>query len=688
MRTHKAILDHEAPGALPKRWGLLAGLALGALFAGCGEGPEPPGERGQVTAPATGAGTAPGDEADPAAASAHAPGAGAVTSAKPGPRERAGEAPEAAGGGAAPREPGGGQAAEAEHAAEAGETEPIEAAYAELMRRVEPLEEAMRFAEAMRLMREFQAEHGAAAHAFPIDRRIAALRRDARRMPQLSYALERIGPSVPWEVREVAHRKLFEAGALGRSLLLGVVREAQEAGRVEAAAELLARQGAWEAIPPMLRRAVEAPEAPAADGLLEAARSLMDAVPEEARPAMAGRFIRLYDHVREDADFRRRRMAGTLLALGHRWFEGDFAALGAFLGRPEAPIYLEAYAGVARRSEDSAIARWGLKTLLALGETRPSLAGWWSFDELDAGAADVPDRSGQARHGALEGARPVRGRYGGALRFEGQGGFVRIGDAAPWRGGAGSELTVSVVFKTEAPKTFSPLVEKQWSGQDGDWGLSVSGGGLGYYSEDGGNDYHAKGGRVEAGRWHHAVMCMRQGEARFELTLYLDGEQVARRSETGRISAATRGDVFIGARKYENRQEKGRAKAVIDDVRIYERWMEASAVRALDPGGYVKPEMGAAGPEVAGALLEALEGGAPPARAAILHTALRGIWDRAGAEVREAYRPVIHRLLKLAQSEEAGEAWQETEAKLLVAWFDGDKAALEAWLEGEGSAQG
>lgn len=674
MQTNKGTIDRHTPGAgarpSPGAAGALACLAVVVLLAGCGEGQAPP---------------QPGDGAENVA-SAPDP----ATREKQDPRQPAGEAPADTAGEAAPREATGELEAEAAAGGAGAEARPeaIEAAYTQLIEQVEALEQAMRFREAIGLLREFRAEHGATAHRFPIHQRIAKLRNNARRMPQLKYALERIGPGAPWAVREAAGKELVEAGALGRSLLRGVVRESSDAGRAQAAAALLARQGAWEAIPSMLRRAAQAPAEAAVDGLLDASQSLLDDVPAEARSAMAERFAKLFQAVWEDADFRRHRMAQTLLALGHQWFEGDFSALGAFLERPEAPIYLEAYARLARRAEDPELSRWGLKTLLSLGEVRPSLAGWWSFDELEAGAAQVPDRSGHARHGALEGAKPVRGRYGGALRYDGQGGFVRIGDAAPLRGGAGSELTVSVVFRTEAPNAFSALIEKQWSGSHGDWGLSVTGGQLGYYSEDGGNDYHAKGGQVEADRWHHAVMCVRQSAERFELALYLDGEQVVRRSETARISAATDGDVFIGARKYGNRQDKGRAKAVIDDVRIYERWMEAGEVRGLDPGGYVKPHMGAVGPEVAGALLEALEADPPPTRAAILHTALRAIWDRSGAEVRAAYRPIIRRLLRLAQSEGAGEVWHKTQQQLLEAWFDGDKAALEAWLDNDEAAAG
>ena len=174
-------------------------------------------------------------------------------------------------------------------------------------------------------------------------------------------------------------------------------------------------------------------------------------------------------------------------------------------------------------------------------------------------------------------------------------------------GGEGAALTVSVVFKTDHADSFSPLVEKQWDGQQGDWGLNVSSGKIAYYSETTGNDYHALGGSVTSGEWHHAVFAIRQQEESFHLSMYLDGKQVFSKVENAAISADTRGNIYIGTRKYNNTESKGYAKAVIDDVRIYRRMLSPEEMQSIDLGTYLDRRIGQGSPEAAEALLEQIQ---------------------------------------------------------------------------------
>lgn len=550
------------------------------------------------------------------------------------------------------------------------------ASFADALARIDRLKRGTRFAEALQLCRKLRGRYASPEHRGQLAERLVKLQRFSRQAPSLRYALRQIGPGNSWEGREFARRKLLDAGQLGRLLLAKAVRDGPP-DQAKAAAELLRKQAAWRAIPSLLQRVAEQPDGEAADALLSTIRALLDATPKQERSAFSERFADVFGRLQEDDDFSRRRIAGLFAQLPVRWMDSAFARLNAYLDIPEAAAYLEAYFRVAAESDDPALRRWGLSRMLVLGREAPALVGWWAFDAVIDGQA--LDRSGHDRPAAIEGPTVVAGKYGNALRFDGGDDFARVPDAPALSGGVGAARTVSVVFKTDNADGFSPLVEKQWGGQDGDWGLSASGGRLAYYSESGGNDYHAGGGTIKAGRWHHAVMTMRQKPDTFELVLFLDGRKVVSRKETSHISAETDGDVFIGARKYKNREDQGHARAVIDDVRIYDRWLGAEEIGVMAIGAYLQPRLGGQGPEAAEALMAQLRADPSPVRTRILLTALREVWRSVSEADRESYREPARRLRELAEARRSGErlpeAWRET------------VDALPPWLQAEEDAE-
>ena len=556
--------------------------------------------------------------------------------------------------------------------------------FEEQFNRVGQLERQARFADALQLARQLQARHPTGPNARRLAEAIGRLARYRSQAVDLRYALDRLGGDAPWEARAVARRKLLNAGELGQVFLEKLVRTGADGERPDAALGLLREMRAWTALPTLLDRAANQPDAASTRKVLATVRALLEEVPADRRGQFSEGFAAIFARLQEDADFGRRQMAELLVQLITDWLGRDYTKFNAYVDATEAAAWLEAYLRVAGDSDDQTLRSWGLTHLLALSGSASGLVGWWPFDAV--GPDRAPDRSGRGHDAVVDGPTVVDGRYAKALRFDGEDDFVRIADAAVFSGGFGAARTVSVVFKTDRPDGFQTLVEKQWDGGAGDWGLSVSGGQLEYYSEARVSDYRTAGGRIEADRWHHAVLSFSQTREKFEIALYLDGRQVAAETESDHISADTAGDVFIGARRYNNSNNQGQARAVIDDVRIYDRRFSADQVAGLDPGAYRRRTYAKAGHTAAGELLAHLQAAAEPTRRRIALTAIRQIFDTAGADDRAAYRPVVAALVARAGPHRTDEdqlppPWRRAIDAAADTWFAGDAQALQAWLQ-------
>mgnify|MGYP006271320331 CR=1 FL=1 len=569
------------------------------------------------------------------------------------------------------------------------------------MARVRRLTERAAFERAMELAQRLRASELTPAQARELAPLVSRLSRYRAEAPRVRYAIERLGSGASWEVREAARDRIINAGELGRLLLQELARE--RAGKMLASAlELLERRGAWASLPTLIERVVAEPDSDAGRQILRTIEAMVDDVPPGKRGELSESFAELFALVQRDADFRRRRIADLFATLAGGWMQRDYAKLNAYLGIPEAAVYLESYFRVASEAGDNEeLRRLGLTRLLAFTGGKEGLAGWWAFDDVADGR--VVDRTGGERDGRVKGASVADGKYGGALRFDGEDDLVRIPDAPAFSGGKGARRTVSVVFKTDGPARYQPIVEKQWDGGNGDWGLSVTGGELVYYSEAHVADYGVRGGKVEAGRWTHAVMTLEQTHDRFEVRLYQDGKLVATGKEAGHVSADTNGDVYVGARRYENKQDKGQGRVVVDDLRIYDRRLDDDEASTLNPGAYLWNRNLDTGHEAAGALVESLRLDLPPTRERIVLTALRRVCRNVPPKDRPAYRPALRQFIALAdprlgddpdmndEVDELGEngvagdapptPWRRTVELIVDQWFDDDEQALRQWLE-------
>ncbi|MBI5833932.1 MAG: hypothetical protein HZB16_16690 [Armatimonadetes bacterium] len=218
-----------------------------------------------------------------------------------------------------------------------------------------------------------------------------------------------------------------------------------------------------------------------------------------------------------------------------------------------------------------------LLLLLACGLLRaqtPGLLGDWRFDD---GAGDVVvDGSGQGNDGEVHGAAWVRGAFGTALRFGGNGAWVSIPCPAGLDGAAA--LTVEAWVCWERGGRYpNILTTGNWC--PGGFMLFVSDQDCSFRMGKPGRapmamtDWTEVGvglGHFEPGRWYHLAATF----ARPTVTTYLDGKQVGTAQWDYPVGAT--GDLQVGRWAGEQPGHTG----LIDEVKLYNRALTPEQVLA------------------------------------------------------------------------------------------------------------
>jgi hypothetical protein len=157
----------------------------------------------------------------------------------------------------------------------------------------------------------------------------------------------------------------------------------------------------------------------------------------------------------------------------------------------------------------------------------------------------------------------------------GSNGYLTVDSTNRLSGGPDATFSVGAWFNlTDIPSGDGAIVAKERNKKDGDWGLVATdscpsncngpGPWVGFYAEDGGNDYWLYTS-VDEDEWSHAMFTFDQQTE--ELKLFVDGTLAASDDNFGQISASTAADVEIGETTYQNANVAGN----IEDVRIYDR---------------------------------------------------------------------------------------------------------------------
>ena len=226
-----------------------------------------------------------------------------------------------------------------------------------------------------------------------------------------------------------------------------------------------------------------------------------------------------------------------------------------------------------RGKEDNA---WQTTSVFGTAELA-GLIAQWTFDESTGSVA--ADSSGNGNEGTLQGNptwQPSAGKSGGALLFDGDGDYVKVGNESKFD--FTGQVTVAVWIKVnQFDKEWQAIVTKG----DSAWRLQRHQGTgalefacTGLQIPDGspyGGLYGNKA--VNDGKWHYATGVY-DGEKMF---LYIDGIVDASQPASGAIATNDQ-PVFIG----ENSEMKERFwNGLIDDVRVYNYALSEGQIKAF-----------------------------------------------------------------------------------------------------------
>ena len=196
------------------------------------------------------------------------------------------------------------------------------------------------------------------------------------------------------------------------------------------------------------------------------------------------------------------------------------------------------------------------------------LVGAWSFDE--SSGRRVLDGSGNGNHGTISGARRVRGRHGGGLRFDGAGDMVTVADASSLD--LARQLTLEAWVRPAALRSMWRTVVVKERSRHLAYGLyagSRSGRPSGHVNA--GRDIGVLGRkRIATGRWTHLASTWDSKRLR----LFVNGKRVAG-GKVARKGRTSRRPLRFGG----NRLWREWFKGTIDEIRIYDRALTPAQIR-------------------------------------------------------------------------------------------------------------
>ncbi len=209
------------------------------------------------------------------------------------------------------------------------------------------------------------------------------------------------------------------------------------------------------------------------------------------------------------------------------------------------------------------------KAKVASGVNNTGLVGYWPFEE--GYSTKTRDVSFNENEGTISGATWVTGKVGGALSFDGSSDVVDVGDAY---GSGAPSLSVSLWMKSSQSSGNKTLIGKYDNTVPGSsWMMWSSGTAIIFYTNPGSANLTGVA-NVFNDVWHHVVVTY-NGVTK---TIYVDGALDNSVAYSGALNSNTT-SVKIGSSV-----GIGDYLGQIDDVRIYNRVLSASEVKALYNG--------------------------------------------------------------------------------------------------------
>jgi PKD repeat protein len=201
---------------------------------------------------------------------------------------------------------------------------------------------------------------------------------------------------------------------------------------------------------------------------------------------------------------------------------------------------------------------------------RAGLVAAYGFNE--GSGTRVNDVSGRGNHGTISGATwTTSGRYGRALQFDGTNDWVTVNDSASLDLTTGMTLE-AWVYPTATPINWQVIIMKERSGGSAYYLAANSNTNQPASAVYIGGERTVMGGsRVAANTWTHLAATYNGQTQR----LYVNGSQVAQRSQTGQTLVSTN-VLRIGGNSIWGEFFRGR----IDEVRIYNRALTATEIQS------------------------------------------------------------------------------------------------------------
>lgn len=215
------------------------------------------------------------------------------------------------------------------------------------------------------------------------------------------------------------------------------------------------------------------------------------------------------------------------------------------------------------------------------------LVGSWSFDGQDLNSTTAYDRSGQGNNGTLtNGPKPVQGKIGQALSFNGSNQYVDSGNNAVYAFAKTDSFTLDAWIKTNQSGAHDAISGKYFDNGAGTtlgYFMSSLNGNLLLQLQSSATDYIYKYGSINIAdnKWHH-VLVTYDGSSSFSgIKLYVDSVQdtSVTTGASGSLSSLSNSSGFIVGKR--DSITPLYFTGSIDQVHIYNRILTPSEITQL-----------------------------------------------------------------------------------------------------------
>jgi len=201
------------------------------------------------------------------------------------------------------------------------------------------------------------------------------------------------------------------------------------------------------------------------------------------------------------------------------------------------------------------------------------LVAYWAFDEESGDTAS--DSSGNGHDGALIGdPQWTEGYFGGALQFDQAGDEVNV----PFHADLNQEVfTICAWANVETGGTgHRAVVSSRDDGPQRGYIFYAEPGNTWQFWTGGGGWKSVQGPAVNLDEWDHLAGVYADGNQKF----YVNGELVGERND-GALSVNPGQEFLIGAGANETANHNYRFKGIIDEVRLYDRALNADEIASV-----------------------------------------------------------------------------------------------------------